>query len=87
MSTGLPHYHTIKKSSEGFSGVEMWKTLSVAELNINPNLPYRLGDDQGYDPEVNYRSSSRTDSNRNLGLDYASYPNAKSITLGLNVGF
>jgi len=48
MSTGLPHYHTIKKSSEGFSGVEMWKTLSVAELNINPNLPYRLGDDQTY---------------------------------------
>jgi TonB-linked SusC/RagA family outer membrane protein len=44
-------------------------------------------DYEGYDPEVNYRSSGRTNSNRNLGLDYGSYPNAKSITFGLNVGF
>ena len=42
---------------------------------------------EGYDPEVNYRSESTTDSNRNLGLDYGSYPNAKSYTIGLNIGF
>lgn len=42
---------------------------------------------EGYDPEVNYRSQSATDSNRNLGLDYGSYPNAKSYTVGLNIGF
>lgn len=42
---------------------------------------------EGYDPEVNYRSESATDSNRNLGLDYGSYPNAKSYTVGLNIGF
>ncbi|WP_373331053.1 TonB-dependent receptor [Salmonirosea aquatica] len=41
----------------------------------------------GYDPEVNYASSGATDSNRNLGLDYGSYPNAKSYTVGLNIGF
>lgn len=42
----------------------------------------------GYDPEVNYGSSgSGANSNRNLGLDYGSYPNAKSYTLGLNIGF
>lgn len=35
----------------------------------------------GYDPEVSYR-----DSNRNLGLDYGSYPNVKSYTIGLNIG-
>lgn len=42
---------------------------------------------QGYDPEVNYSSDGNTDSNRNLGLDYGSYPNAKSYTIGLNLGF
>ena len=42
---------------------------------------------EGYDPEVNYRSDGATDGNRNLGLDYGSYPNAKSYTIGLNVGF
>ena len=46
-----------------------------------------LTDYEGYDPEVNYRTDGRTNSNRNLGLDYASYPNAKSYTLGLNIGF
>jgi len=42
---------------------------------------------EGYDPEVNYQSSGSTNGNRNLGLDYGSYPNAKSYTLGLNIGF
>jgi hypothetical protein len=46
-----------------------------------------ITDYEGYDPEVNYRSESDTDSNRNLGLDYGSYPNAKSYTIGLNIGF
>ncbi len=42
---------------------------------------------EGYDPEVNYSSESGANSNRNLGIDYASYPNAKSYTVGLNIGF
>lgn len=42
---------------------------------------------EGYDPEVNYRSSGGSNGNRNLGLDYGSYPNAKSYTVGLNIGF
>lgn len=42
---------------------------------------------EGYDPEVNYQSSGDTNGNRNLGLDYGSYPNAKSYTLGINIGF
>jgi len=42
----------------------------------------------GSDPEVNYNSGgSGSGSNRNLGLDYGSYPNAKSYTVGLNIGF
>ena len=46
-----------------------------------------ITDYKGYDPEVNYRTGGNTNSNRNLGLDYASYPNAKSYTFGLNIGF
>ena len=43
---------------------------------------------KGYDPEVNFRSGgSGGNSNMNLGLDYASYPNAKSYTFGMNIGF
>jgi TonB-dependent starch-binding outer membrane protein SusC len=42
---------------------------------------------EGYDPEVNYLSEGTAESNRNLGLDYGSYPNAKSYTLGINIGF
>ena len=54
----------------------------AARLNI-----LTITDYEGYDPEVNYRSEGATDSNRNLGLDYGSYPNAKSYTVGLNIGF
>lgn len=36
----------------------------------------------GVDPEVAYASS-----NVNLGLDYGSFPNTTSYTLGLNIGF
>lgn len=63
-------------------------------LNINRLRIYvsaqnilTLTDYPGYDPEVNYQSSGGTNGNRNLGLDYGSYPNAKSYTIGLNIGF
>lgn len=46
-----------------------------------------ITDYEGYDPEVNYRSTGNQNSNRNLGLDYGSYPNAISYTLGLNLTF
>lgn len=37
-------------------------------------------DYSGYDPEVSFQ-----DSNRNIGLDYASYPNVKAYTVGLDI--
>lgn len=46
-----------------------------------------ITDYEGYDPEVNYNTSGSQASNRNLGLDYGSYPNAKGYTVGLNLGF
>jgi hypothetical protein len=41
----------------------------------------------GVDPEVNYRNNNNERSNTNLGLDYGSYPNVKSITTGINLKF
>ena len=65
--------------------------LSIERLRVYVSAQNILTftDYEGYDPEVNYRSGggNDTDSNRNLGLDYGSYPNAKSYTVGLNVTF
>ncbi|AWW28794.1 SusC/RagA family protein [Echinicola strongylocentroti] len=45
----------------------------------------------GLDPEAAYQNegegTDNADSNRNLGLDYGSYPNVKTFTVGLNLGF
>ncbi|UXP33093.1 TonB-dependent receptor [Reichenbachiella agarivorans] len=45
----------------------------------------------GLDPETAYgnegEGTNDGDSNRNLGLDYAGYPNVKTYTVGLNLGF
>jgi TonB-linked SusC/RagA family outer membrane protein len=46
-----------------------------------------ITDYEGYDPEVNYRTDGASNGNRNQGLDYASYPNAKGFTFGVNLGF
>lgn len=62
----------------GFSSLR----LTVSAQNILTFTKY-----DGLDPEVNYRSTGTTDSNRNLGLDYGSYPTTKSITFGLKLGF
>jgi hypothetical protein len=61
--------------------------LSKLRLYVSAQNILTFTDYEGYDPEVNYRSDGATDGNRNLGLDYGSYPNAKSYTVGLNVGF
>ena len=63
--------------------------INVRKLRIYVSAQNLLTftDYEGFDPEVNYRSSGNTNSNRNLGLDYASYPNAKNYTFGINLGF
>ncbi|PIB34260.1 hypothetical protein BFP72_01840 [Reichenbachiella sp. 5M10] len=41
----------------------------------------------GLDPEVGYQNGgSGADGNRNIGLDYASYPNVRAYTFGINLG-
>jgi TonB-linked SusC/RagA family outer membrane protein len=61
--------------------------ISKFRIYVSAQNILTFTDYEGYDPEVNYRSENATDSNRNLGLDYGSYPNAKSYTVGLNIGF
>ena len=61
--------------------------LEKLRIYVSAQNVFTITDYPGYDPEVNYRSGSGADSNRNLGLDYGSYPNAKSYTVGLNIGF
>lgn len=61
--------------------------LASARIYVSGQNLLTLTGYRGYDPEVNYNSGGNTNSNRNLGLDYGSYPNAKSYTVGLQVTF
>ena len=67
----------------------MTEKISISKLRVYVSAQNILtfSDYRGFDPEVNYSSSGATNSNRNLGLDYASYPNAKSFTVGMNISF
>ncbi|MEP2349226.1 MAG: hypothetical protein ABJH96_15645, partial [Algoriphagus sp.] len=62
-------------------------SISKARFYVSAQNILTFTDYRGYDPEVNYNSGGGAASNRNLGLDYASYPNAKSYTVGLNLSF
>ncbi len=53
-----------------------------ARIYISGQNLLTITDYKGLDPEVAYRNS-----NTNIGLDYGSYPNVKSYTVGLNIGF
>lgn len=63
--------------------------FALGKLNVNRMRIYFSAQNiltvtkyKGFDPEVSFQ-----DSNRNIGLDYMGYPNVKSFTLGLNIGF
>jgi len=61
--------------------------ISRCRFYVSAQNILTLTEYEGYDPEVNYRTDSGTNGNRNLGLDYGSYPNAKSVTFGLSLDF
>jgi TonB-dependent starch-binding outer membrane protein SusC len=67
-------------------GVERWVTalrLSVTGQNL-----FVITDYTGYDPEVNTNLSPASAGGvSSLGLDYLSYPKAKTILFGVNVTF
>jgi hypothetical protein len=84
-------YARLKNLAIGYNlPSNMLKKAFISKLRIYASAQNILTFTQypGYDPEVNYNSEgSGSASNRNLGLDYGSYPNAKSYTIGLNIGF
>ncbi|MEQ9306960.1 MAG: TonB-dependent receptor, partial [Marinoscillum sp.] len=57
--------------------------LKIRSLRIYASAQNLLTitDYPGLDPEVNYRDNSA-----NIGLDYASYPNVRTFTFGINLG-
>ncbi len=56
--------------------------LRSARIYLSAQNLFTITKYKGVDPEVSYNSSNTT-----LGLDYASYPNTKSVTVGINIGF
>jgi TonB-linked SusC/RagA family outer membrane protein len=57
-------------------------SLRSARVYVSGQNLLTFTDFSGYDPEVSYQNS-----NTNIGLNYASYPNIRSFTFGVNVGF
>ncbi len=56
--------------------------LSSARIYLSGQNLWTLTNYSGVDPEVAYQSS-----NTNLGLDFGSYPNTISYTVGISLGF
>lgn len=61
--------------------------ISFARIYISAQNLFTITDYPGYDPEVNWMGGGSYGGNVNLGLDYGSYPNAKSYTIGIQVKF
>jgi len=78
-------YIRLKNISLGYTFNEsLIRTIKFrsARIYVSAQNIFTITGYKGVDPEVSYRSS-----NMNIGLDYASYPNNKSITVGVNLGF
>ncbi|MDX9881779.1 MAG: TonB-dependent receptor [Prolixibacteraceae bacterium] len=73
--------YTLPKSLLGGTGISSLR-LYVSAQNFLTITNY-----PGVDPEVAYRSGGAESRNTNVGLDYGSYPNARSVTFGLNIAF
>ncbi|WP_299781598.1 TonB-dependent receptor [uncultured Formosa sp.] len=56
--------------------------ISSARLYVSGQNLFTFTNYKGIDPEVSYSNTSS-----NIGLDYGSYPNVKSYTVGLNISF
>ncbi len=78
-------YIRVKNISLGYNFPETLLSkisLSSARLYLSGQNLFTITDYKGIDPEVSYSNSSS-----NIGLDYGSYPNVKSFTLGVNIEF
>ncbi|GJM36494.1 MAG: SusC/RagA family TonB-linked outer membrane protein [Saprospiraceae bacterium] len=68
--------------------MQKWGIASARVYVTGQNL-ITLTDYKGWDPEVNYTGTGRTDTNTNIiqGTDFYTAPQARTITFGLNLGF
>lgn len=78
-------YVRLKNIALGYSlPTKLLNNLHVSKCRIYfsaQNL-FTITNYSGYDPEVGFNNT-----NRNIGLDYGSYPSLRSYTFGLQVGF
>ncbi len=61
--------------------------IGTTRVYISAQNILTFTDYKGIDPEVNYCSTGGSGGNLRQGMDYASYPNSKTITIGLNITF
>ncbi|WP_236980805.1 SusC/RagA family TonB-linked outer membrane protein [Membranihabitans maritimus] len=101
--TNVPKATSDRAARTSTRFVEDGSYIRLKNLSLGYNLPTQLieraklnstriyfsaqniltfSDYSGVDPEVAFRSS-----NTNIGLDFGSYPNTQSFTLGLTIGF
>ena len=78
-------YIRLKNIALGYNlPAKLLKSVSLSKCRIyfSAQNILTITDYSGYDPEVGFNNS-----NRNIGLDYGTYPNVKSYTLGVQIGF
>ncbi|MCK0148094.1 TonB-dependent receptor [Arenibacter sp. F26102] len=76
-------YIRLKNVSLGYNiPVQKMKVLTSARLYVTATNLLTITDYSGFDPEVNIRGGN----NLAQGVDFASYPRAQTITLGINIG-
>jgi iron complex outermembrane receptor protein len=64
-------------------GIESW--VNAIRLSVTGQNLFVITDYDGYDPEVN--TERNQDGVNSYGIDYLSYPKARSVVFGLNVKF
>jgi iron complex outermembrane receptor protein len=64
-------------------GINRW--VNSLRLSVTGQNLFLITDYDGYDPEVN--ADRPIDGVTSYGIDYLSYPKARSIIFGLNVSF
>lgn len=81
----------VKNVVLGYAFPSQWlDKMNLSKLRIYASAQnlFTITDYPGLDPEVGYENNgNNADGNRNIGLDYASYPNVKSYTFGINLSF
>jgi iron complex outermembrane receptor protein len=66
-------------------GISDWVT--ALRVSITGQNLFLITDYDGYDPEVNTDRAAEGGTIPSYGIDYLSYPKARTIVFGLNVSF